>query len=32
MTPTEDRIRNISDTALWAAIYRARDKGGVIRR
>ena len=25
MNPAEDRIRNISDTALWAAIYRARE-------
>ena len=25
MTPAEDRIQNISDTALWAAIYRARE-------
>lgn len=25
MTPTEDRILNISDTAIWAAIYRARE-------
>jgi methyltransferase (TIGR00027 family) len=25
MSSTEDRIRNISDTAIWAAIYRARE-------
>jgi methyltransferase (TIGR00027 family) len=25
LTPAEDRIQNISDTALWAAIYRARE-------
>jgi len=25
VNPAEDRIRNISDTALWAAIYRARE-------
>ena len=25
MTSAEDRIQNISDTALWAAIYRARE-------
>jgi methyltransferase (TIGR00027 family) len=25
MSSTEDRIRNISDTAIWAAMYRARE-------
>jgi methyltransferase (TIGR00027 family) len=34
VSSTEDRIRNISDTAIWAAIYRAREdrrKGALFR-